>query len=662
MALSNDNPVTQQLIAAANAERFAALVVATSDVVYSLNADWSVMHELDGRGFLKDAPQPTTDWFTTNIPPEERVRVRAAIDAAITEKKIFELEHRVSRADGTIGWTLSRAVPLIGKKGEILEWFGAASDITERKHAEEMLRETNERLFAANQELIQMQQQLNSSTTEKQEVTDRLSANEQNVRNMVRQAPVGMCIVEGDPLFVVEVNDSFLELIGKTREDLKKRPYWVVNAEAAAYYEPITDSVLTTGQTYHANEHEIMLIRNGKEEIVHVDFVYEPIIDFQGNPYAIMIVAIDITDKVVARKKVERAEESLRMAVDAAGLGTYFINATDRIFHPSPRLKEFFGFKPNEEVPYDAAINQIREDYRQQAADMVEAAFTKGERFDLEYPIVGYHDGTIRWVRGIGVMRHYDGKDFFTGVLHEITEKKKDEIRKNDFIGMVSHELKTPLTSLTAMIQVAEGKLKNNEDQFLSSVMNKASVQIKRMSTMINGFLNISRLESGKILIEKSKFDIADLIKETVNEMKMTTNHHRINVSICPSREVFADKTKIISVLSNLISNAIKYSPAGSPVEIACKPGNNEVTVSVKDDGIGIKPLDAEKIFDRYYRVESSDTKHIAGFGIGLYLTTEIIHRHGGRIWLDNGANGGVTVRVALPLYGGDGPALVPTG
>src|SRR6195952_953402 len=206
------------------------------------------------------------------------------------------------------------------------------------------------------------------------------------------------------------------------------------------------------------------------------------------------------------------------MAIDAAELGAYYINATDRIFVASPRLKEFFGFDPDEEVPYDAAINQIHPDYRQRAADMVEAAFTKGERFDLEYPVIGHRDGSIRWVRGIGTMQHYDGKDFFTGVLHDITENKRDELRKNDFIGMVSHELKTPLTSLNAVIQVANIKLKNSEDPFLSGAMNKANIQVRRMSGMINGFLNISRLESGKILIEKRNFDMEKVIQEVIDE------------------------------------------------------------------------------------------------------------------------------------------------
>src|SRR6201991_2362492 len=110
-------------------ERLRALVTASSDVVYSLSADWEVMRELDGRGFLKDTHEPITGWRAQNVYPDDLKMVNAAIDESIREKKIFQLEHRVLRADGSPGWTFSKAVPVLDARGEILEWFGTASDI-----------------------------------------------------------------------------------------------------------------------------------------------------------------------------------------------------------------------------------------------------------------------------------------------------------------------------------------------------------------------------------------------------------------------------------------------------------------------------------------------------------------------------------------------------
>ncbi|MBD1366765.1 PAS domain S-box protein [Mucilaginibacter sp. ZT4R22] len=235
-------------------------------------------------------------------------------------------------------------------------------------------------------------------------------------------------------------------------------------------------------------------------------------------------------------------------------------------------------------------------------------------------------------------------------IARDITEKKLDETRKGDFIGMVSHELKTPLTSLGAIIQVANAKLKNSEDTFLSGAMQKANHHIKRMTAMINGFLNISRLESGKIHIEKQDFDMETLISDVIEEANLTVTTHLIHFVQCPPITVRADRDKIGSVISNFISNAVKYSPKGNNIAVACSATDTELIVSVKDEGMGIKPGDLEKIFDRYYRVETTHTRHISGFGIGLYLSSEIIQRHGGRVWAESQSGVGSTFYFSLPL------------
>lgn len=203
---------------------------------------------------------------------------------------------------------------------------------------------------------------------------------------------------------------------------------------------------------------------------------------------------MDITDQYLASAKIKRAEEHLRMAVDAAGLGTFQITADDRTFSASPKLEEFFGFYPDEPTPYQSAINQIHPDFRQFVVNQVKRAFCEGTRFDMEHQIIEYHDGKIKWVRAIGEVHQRDGKNYFTGVLHEITEKKPDEMRKNDFISMVSHELKTPLTSIKAYIQLMQRKFEKTNEDVVSNMLDKTNQQITKMTAMINGFLYISRL------------------------------------------------------------------------------------------------------------------------------------------------------------------------
>jgi len=214
---------------------------------------------------------------------------------------------------------------------------------------------------------------------------------------------------------------------------------------------------------------------------------------------------------------------------------------------------------------------------------------------------------------------------------------------------MVSHELKTPLTSLSAIIQVSNAKLKGSEDQFLASAMEKANLQVKRMSNMINGFLNVSRLESAKLQLDKQEFDLGALMENIVAETTLTVSTHNLTLKGCAQVMIYADQDKISSVITNLIGNAIKYSPKGTMVQIACETTANKVQVSVRDEGIGLKPQDKEKVFDRYYRVENSHTQHISGFGIGLYLSAEIIRRHEGEIWVESEPGAGSTFYFSLP-------------
>jgi signal transduction histidine kinase len=170
------------------------------------------------------------------------------------------------------------------------------------------------------------------------------------------------------------------------------------------------------------------------------------------------------------------------------------------------------------------------------------------------------------------------------------------------------------------------------------------------MTAMINGFLNISRLESGKIHIEKQDFDMETLILDVIEEANLTTSTHVINYDQRQPVLLNADRDKIGSVISNFISNAIKYSPKGKYIDVSCIVKDGEVILSVKDDGMGIKPEDLDKIFDRYYRVETNHTRHISGFGIGLYLSSEIIERHGGKVWAKSESGKGSTFYFSLPL------------
>lgn len=172
----------------------------------------------------------------------------------------------------------------------------------------------------------------------------------------------------------------------------------------------------------------------------------------------------DITQLKKIQQELDDSKRLLRMTIDSAELGTWTINIKTLEFIPSTRLKEIFGFYPTEDISYKAALAQITEEYRFSVADAVDTAIKEGSRYDMEYSLTGFHDGKLRWVRAIGNLTHVQkGKPtYFTGMLIDITSHKQDELRKNDFISIVSHELKTPLTSLQGYVQLLSNKAKKN--------------------------------------------------------------------------------------------------------------------------------------------------------------------------------------------------------
>jgi PAS domain S-box-containing protein len=336
-----------------------------------------------------------------------------------------------------------------------------------------------------------------------------------------------------------------------------------------------------------------------------------------------------------ANHRLSLSEQTLQIAIQSANLGTWYIDAKTRLVTSSIRVKELFGFSPDEDMSLTVALNQVVMEYREEVTEAINAAIEKGVSYDMEFPIIGYHDEKLRWVRATGKLyaNQNNGAPIFSGTIADITEQKKNEQLKNDFISMVSHELKTPLTSMQGYIQVLQGREGISQDPFASSMLQKANKQTIRMATLINGFLNVSRLESGQIHMNKERFDMAQLMVEIEEEFLTSIKSHKIVFAPVETVYVWADFDKIGQVVNNLVTNAIKYSPYGSTIHVSCVTRENKAVVCVADEGEGISQENLPRLFERYFRIENKAYENISGFGIGLYLCAEIINRHDGKIW-----------------------------
>ncbi len=527
-----------------------------------------------------------------------------------------------------------------------------ATEITAQVLAQQSQQALNEELAAINEELSSTNDELNDTQLYLEETISKLEESEARLTRFFMQAPAGICVLDGPELCFELVNHSYQQLF--PGRDLLGKP--LLEAVPEVKGQPIWDilqNVYTTGKTFEGNGLLIPLASydGGPVEDRYFNFIYQARLDAKGIVDGILVFVFEVTEQIITAKKVEQAEELLNAAVTAANIGTWNINLTTMELTSSERFRELYGFRADEMITIDHVLRQIPEEYRQLTSSAIEYTISSGDRYNMEHTVIGFHDKETRWVKAVGdVKKDKNGNSaYFYGVSIDITEQKKDEQRKNDFIAMVSHELKTPLTTLKAYAQVMQIKAGKNKDAFTTDALSKVEKQVVRMTTMINGFLNVSRLESGKMLIDKTRFDMAVLIKESEEETKSLYNTHRIVFHPVETTYVYADKDKIAQVINNLISNAVKYSPANTLINVACVKVDNMAQLSVQDEGIGIQEEDKEKLFERYYRVKNNATKSVSGFGIGLYLSAEIIHRHDGKIWVESEVDKGSTFYFSLP-------------
>ncbi|TKK71589.1 PAS domain S-box protein [Ilyomonas limi] len=221
-------------------------------------------------------------------------------------------------------------------------------------------------------------------------------------------------------------------------------------------------------------------------------------------------------------------------------------------------------------------------------------------------------------------------------------------IKKDEFIGLASHELKTPVTSVLGYLQILQRTLKGDNQNKL--FVNKAVQQINKLSSLIADLLDVSKINTGKMPFNFTSFDLVHLLNEVKEMMQQTSNLHSI-VLECSTSElmVYADRQRIEQVIINLVSNAIKYSPNANYIIIRCLAAGGNATVSVQDFGAGIPEEEQRFIFERFYRVKNV-ASHVSGLGIGLYICNEIINRHGGKLSVSSKPGAGSTFTFEIPV------------
>ncbi|GCE15585.1 ATP-binding protein [Tengunoibacter tsumagoiensis] len=371
-------------------------------------------------------------------------------------------------------------------------------------------------------------------TTQIKTVRTRYEA-EERLYELFMHVPAAVVILRG-PTYVVELaNPTTLKIWGRTSEQVLHVPLFEALPEVRGQgLEPLLEGVMTTGIPYTGEELKVAIDRMGTGvlEDTYFTFVYTPLRDANQVIEGVMVFAYEVTDQVLARRKIEELSR-----------------------------------------------------------------------------------------------------------------------QKDEFLGIASHELKTPITSLKAYTQLLQRQFQRAGDDRAVSLLHKMESQVDRLTHLIADLLDVTKIENGHLLFSKTTFDMEKLIQEVVEDLQRTTSKHTIKYEASSSIELYADRERIEQVLINLLSNAIKYSPQADTIIVRTTRTEDTLFTSVQDFGIGIAQEKQAHLFERFYRVEGDTQLTYPGLGLGLYISAEFVKRHQGTIWVESQEGQGTTITFSLPLH-----------
>ncbi len=240
----------------------------------------------------------------------------------------------------------------------------------------------------------------------------------------------------------------------------------------------------------------------------------------------------------------------------------------------------------------------------------------------------------------------------FIAIRHDITKRKELERQKDEFIGIASHELKTPVTSLKGYTQILHTRFIKQGNHDAAAFMAKMDGQINKLNSLIQDLLDVTKIQTGKLQFHIETFDVNLLASEVIESLQLTTDRHTLSLQGKVKKNITGDRERIGQVLTNLLSNAIKYSPYDSQIIVSLSATKAQAKICVRDFGVGIALDKQPLIFKRFYRVTGAKQDTFPGLGLGLFISAQLIKRHHGQIWVESTQGKGSLFCFTLPFNG----------
>jgi PAS domain S-box-containing protein len=558
--------------------------------------------------------------FSDRLHPEDRASVEAALFAHLRGQGPFDVEFRMRRTDGGYVWVHAYGQAKFDARGHAGRMAGSVQDITQK-----------------------MQQQ------------QAIARSEAQLRLLVDNTPAAVAMFDADMRYMMVsrrwLQDYRLEgrdIIGMSHYDvfpeIRAMPHWIDIHRRAL-----------RGERFD-NREDSWTRTDGTKE--YYQWAIHPWMDVTGKVGGIVMFTEVITARKLAEASLRTSEEMIRAAMDRAPIGKALVQPDGRFIKVNPALCQLLGYTEAELLANDLQSITHPEDVH---ADLDNVrALLDGRLSNYQTEKRYYHrDGRVIWAQlSVSIVRKPGGGgDFLVAQIQDITERKAIDRIKDDFVSVVSHELRTPLTSIRAAIGLINGMREVELPTAVRRLVDISSANCERLVMLVNDILDLDKIASGHMRFDLSDHSLAAITQRAVQSNEAYARKLDVRIvteAINPDIVVYVDAERYAQVLSNLLSNAAKFSPAQAEIEVGAELRGNSVRVFVRDHGAGIPEEFRGRIFGKFSQADSSASRQKGGTGLGLHITRQLVERMHGTIGFVSQVGLGTTFWVEFPCVSPD--------
>jgi PAS domain S-box-containing protein len=386
----------------------------------------------------------------------------------------------------------------------------------------------------------------------------------------------------------------------------------------------------------------------------------------EGAPIGFIGVAKDITERKRLEEQLRQSRDQLQIILQHVADGITVQERSGALVYANDAGAKLSGFASGQAMlAFDMeALRthygerfEMKDEFGQPLSFIDLPAMKALQGQSYAEALVNYVDrvtGKSLWsvVKASPIVDEHGQVQFAVNIFSDLTARMELEQRKDEFIGMASHELRTPITVLKGLAQLLKRKLEQQELAEPVLALSKMETQIDRLTRLVNDLLDVTKIQTGQLDSGEERLAVDALISDTVETVQYMSTTHTLTIHGVSGIYIRGDRDRLGQVFLNLMSNATKYSPSATTVDIHVTSSEDRVIVSVRDYGVGIPQAYQDKLFDRFYRVSDDKYKAFPGLGMGLYIAREIVKRHNGKIWVESAEGKGSTFFVSLPIIG----------